>query len=260
MALLQASRYSVMRSAGSGVNSITPDIIAVRDGDGLAFECKAWEKSNITFERGKIDVLKRWQANTRMRTFIGWRTNGQGWLFIKLEELAPTGKGYIITRKSALAIGRKFDEIVQPKPDRVGVGFGVMLLKDGKVLLGHRNGDPEKASSLLNGAGKWTMPGGKLHFGETFEAGARREVMEETGIKLKSMEVIAINNDMVDTAHFVTLGFLSKDFDGEAKVMEPNEITEWKWFPLNDPPKPLYFPSERVFGNYLKNKFYISSK
>lgn len=57
---------------------------------------------------------------------------------------------------------------------KVGVGFGVMMLKDGKVLLGKRHEDPEKASSLLNGAGTWTMPGGKLHFGETFEEGAKR--------------------------------------------------------------------------------------
>ncbi len=111
MFMLQNNGYSVMRSAGSGVNSITPDIIAVRKGKGLAFECKAWEKSNITFEKEKIDVLKRWQSNTMMDTFIAWRSNGAGWLFVKLEELAPTEKGYIITRRNALSIGRKFDEV-----------------------------------------------------------------------------------------------------------------------------------------------------
>lgn len=112
MSMLQDSGYSVMRSAGSGVNSITPDIIAVRKGKGLAFECKAWEKSNITFDRGKIDVLKAWEENTMMDTFIGWRSNGSGWLFVRLGELAPTGKGYIITRRNALAIGRKLGELV----------------------------------------------------------------------------------------------------------------------------------------------------
>jgi len=34
---------------------------------------------------------------------------------------------------------------------RVGVGFGVMILKDNKILLGKRHEDPEKASSLLKG-------------------------------------------------------------------------------------------------------------
>jgi len=49
---------------------------------------------------------------------------------------------------------------------KVGVGFGVMLLRDGKILLGKRHGDPQKGGGSLNGEGKWSMPGGKLEFGE----------------------------------------------------------------------------------------------
>jgi 8-oxo-dGTP diphosphatase len=139
---------------------------------------------------------------------------------------------------------------------RVGVGFGVMILKDGKVLLGRRHEDPVKASSLLNGAGTWTMPGGKLHFGETFENGAKREVSEETGIKLNRVKVICISNDMVETAHFVTIGLFSDNFEGEASVMEPDEITEWRWFDLDNLPNPIYFPSAKVLKNYLGKKFY----
>jgi 8-oxo-dGTP diphosphatase len=141
---------------------------------------------------------------------------------------------------------------------KIGVGFGVMLLRGGKVLLGRRHDDPEKASSLLNGAGKWTMPGGKLHFGESFEEGARREVMEETGIRLNRAGVLCVNNDMVETAHFVTIGLISENFEGEAKAMEPDEITEWKWFPMDALPSPLYFPSAKVLENHRKGKFYIA--
>ena len=137
-----------------------------------------------------------------------------------------------------------------------GVGFGVMILKEGKVLLGHRHENPEKASSLLHGEGTWTMPGGKLHFQEKLKEGAVREVFEETGIKVKGLEVISISNDIVQDAHFVTIGFLCKDFEGEAKVMEPDEITEWKWFDLNNLPSPLYFPSEKIIKNYLAKKIY----
>ena len=139
---------------------------------------------------------------------------------------------------------------------KVGVGFGVMILKDGKVLLGKRHEDPVKASSLLNGAGTWTMPGGKLHFGETFEEGAKREVIEETGMKLNKVDVICVSNDMVETAHFVTIGLFSDAFEGEASVMEPDEITEWRWFDLDDLPNPIFFPSAKVLKNYLDKKFY----
>jgi len=140
---------------------------------------------------------------------------------------------------------------------KVGVGFGVMILHEGKVLLGKRNEDPVKASSMLNGAGRWTMPGGKLDYGETFEEGAKREVLEETNLTIKKMEVISINQEIIETAHFITIGFFSEDFEGEVKTMEPDEITEWKWFELDSLPTPLYFPSAKILENYRQKKFYI---
>ena len=146
---------------------------------------------------------------------------------------------------------------MEQKKKKIGVGFGVLILKDNKVLLGKRHEDPEKASSLLNGAGTWTMPGGKLDFGETFEQGAKRETMEETGIKLNKVDVICVNNDMVETAHFITLGLFSDDFEGEPQVLEPDEITEWGWFDLNELPNPIYFPSAKVLENYKAKKFYV---
>ena len=146
---------------------------------------------------------------------------------------------------------------MEQKNKKVGVGFGVLILKDNKVLLGKRHEDPEKASSLLNGAGTWTMPGGKLDFGETFEQGTKRETMEETGIKLNKVDVICVNNDMVETAHFITLGLFSDDFEGEAQVLEPDEITEWGWFDLNELPSPIYFPSAKVLENYKAKQFYL---
>ncbi|MBU2539588.1 NUDIX domain-containing protein [Patescibacteria group bacterium] len=139
---------------------------------------------------------------------------------------------------------------------KVGVGFGVMLLKDKKILLGKRHDDPEKASSALHGEGTWTMPGGKLHFGETFEQGAEREVLEETGMQVNKMEVISLSNNIVSDAHFITVGFLCEDFSGEPEIKEPDEITEWRWFELSSLPKPIFQPSQEVLNNYLSNKFY----
>lgn len=143
------------------------------------------------------------------------------------------------------------------KQNKVGVGFGVMIFKNNKILLGKRNEDPEKASSLLNGAGKWTMPGGKLDFGETFEQGAKRETLEETSIVLNDTSVLCINQDIIESAHFITIGLISDSFSGEPQVMEPDEITEWNWFDLNDLPSPMYFPSAKIIENYKQNKFYI---
>lgn len=141
---------------------------------------------------------------------------------------------------------------------KVGVGFGVMVLKEGKVLLGRRHDNPEKASSLLHGEGTWTMPGGKLHFGEDLKEAAMREVLEETGLKVKKedLKIISVTNDIVYDAHFVTIGFLCEKFEGKPKVMEPDEIIEWQWFDLDQPPSPIFFPSEKIIRNYLDKKFY----
>lgn len=139
-----------------------------------------------------------------------------------------------------------------------GAGIAVMILKEGKVLLGKRNDDPVKAGSKLHGEGTWTLPGGKIEFQEGFEDAAFREVEEETGIRVKKerMRFISVSNDMVHDAHFITLGFLSEDFEGEPEAMEPEEITEWRWFDLNRLPSPMFFPSEKVIKNFLAREVY----
>jgi 8-oxo-dGTP diphosphatase len=137
--------------------------------------------------------------------------------------------------------------------NRIGVGCGVMILKDGKILLGRRHEDKNKADSELHGEGTWTMPGGKMHFGESFFAVAAREVEEETSLKINILKLISVTNDIKEDAHFVTIGFLCEDFSGEAKIMEPDEITEWRWFPLDSLPSPLFFPSQKILNN-LKAK------
>lgn len=135
-----------------------------------------------------------------------------------------------------------------------GAGMGIILFKDGKVLLGKRNEDPEKASSALHGEGTWTLPGGKLHFHESLEEGAKREAKEETDINVKKVEAIIAN--LVREAHYITIGLLCKEFIGEVKTMGPEEITEWKWFNLNELPNPIFLPSEKLLKNFKENKFY----
>jgi len=146
---------------------------------------------------------------------------------------------------------------MEEKKKKIGIGFGVMILKDNKVLLGKRHGDPDKADSELHGENTWTMPGGKLEYGESFEEGAIREVNEETGMILKSSQIICVNNDKNEHAHFVTLGLFSDNFEGEPKVMEPDEITEWQWFDLDDLPSSMFFPSAKILENYKQKKFYV---
>ncbi len=140
----------------------------------------------------------------------------------------------------------------------VKVGLGVMVLKEGKVLLGKRHEEAEKADSEMHGEGTWTMPGGKMHFGETPEEGIYRETLEETGMKIDKdkLKLISLANDMIPDAHFITLGFLCQDFEGEPKVMEPDEITDWQWFELDIIPKNIFPPSLEVLEHYKIGSIY----
>lgn len=139
---------------------------------------------------------------------------------------------------------------------KVGAGFGVLVIKDNKVLLGKRHEDPEKASSEMSGEGTWTMPGGKLEYGESFEQGAIRELKEETDIVAQEVKVICVENSVGPKAQFVTIGLQAIAFEGEPKVTEPDEITEWKWFELNQLPEKVFPPSKYVLERYLDQTFY----
>ena len=96
------------------------------------------------------------------------------------------------------------------KEKQVKVGFGVMILRGRKILLGLRHDDPKKASSELHGEGTWSMPGGGIDFGESFEDVCSREVYEECGIRLnkQNIKLISIANDRETDAQYVTIGFL----------------------------------------------------
>ncbi len=104
--------YSVVRSAGSGVNSLSPDLVVIKEGKGIAFECKAWASTSVTIDPEKYQSLMQWQDNTKMDTYIAWRMNGQGWFFIRLSELYKAEKNYTITMKETKRINRGIDLII----------------------------------------------------------------------------------------------------------------------------------------------------
>lgn len=141
------------------------------------------------------------------------------------------------------------------KPRVTRAGMGVMVRNpEGKILMGLRNTDAAMADSDLHGEGTWTMPGGKFEFGEGLLEGAKRELLEETGLVLKSAQIISITNEVSDSAHFITLGFLATEYEGEPKVMEPDEILSWEWFSLDNLPKNIYIPTKKLIENYVAKR------
>ena len=92
------------------------------------------------------------------------------------------------------------------------VGVGVMILKDGKVLMHKRKG--------THGGGEFALPGGHLEYMESFEDCVRREVREEAGILIKNIRFLRILNlKLYAPKHYVDLGFVADWASGEPKIL-----------------------------------------
>lgn len=110
-------------------------------------------------------------------------------------------------------------------PDRPVVGVGGVVISDGRALLIKRGSPPLE--------GQWSIPGGMLEAGETLLLGVRRELLEETGIEVKVLELIEvferINLDGEGKAryHYVVLDYLCDAVRGEARA--GSDVTEVAW-------------------------------
>jgi 8-oxo-dGTP diphosphatase len=113
------------------------------------------------------------------------------------------------------------------------VGIGVMVFKEGRVLLGRRRG--------AHGAGEYAWPGGHLEHLESFLDCAEREVMEETGLRIGDVQFLRVlNTRHYAPRHYVDLAFTAEWVSGEPEVREPDKVESWAWYALDDLPGPLF--------------------
>jgi len=125
----------------------------------------------------------------------------------------------------------------------VRIGVGVFIFKDGKFLMGKRKN--------AHGDGHWSIPGGHLEFGESFEETAHREVLEETGMKIKNIRFGAVTNDLFieEGKHYVSIWVLSDWDEGKERITEPDKLVEMQWFDFDNLPKPLFLPWKQLLSS-----------
>lgn len=125
----------------------------------------------------------------------------------------------------------------------VRVGIGVFVFKDGKFLMQQRKGS--------HGAGSWSVPGGHLEFGESFEDTARREVKEETNLEIKNVRFGAVTNDYFEDEgkHYVTVWMLSDWVEEEERITEPDKCIAQAWHTFDDLPSPLFLPWNQLLSS-----------
>ena len=120
----------------------------------------------------------------------------------------------------------------------------MIIVKDGKYLLGKRKGS--------HGEGSWSFPGGHLEFGESLETCAKRETLEEVGVKIKNIKKIGYTNDIFkkEGKHYITCFVKAELASGEIKNMEPEKCERWDWFTWDKFPKPLFTPIKNFRKEY----------
>ncbi len=122
---------------------------------------------------------------------------------------------------------------MENKDLRPKVGVGVLVFKDGKILVGKRYAS--------HGAGEYAFPGGHLEYMESFEECVKREVMEETGITVKNVRFLNVANlDFYKPKHYVNVEFTADWESGDPQVMEPEKIGEWNWYAIDAMPEPAF--------------------
>jgi len=129
------------------------------------------------------------------------------------------------------------------------VGIGVMIFKNGKVLLGKRKGS--------HGEGEYSFPGGHLEYMESFEDCARRETREEVGIEIKNLRFNYLANVSNYTPrHYVHVGLIADWASGEPTVLEPHKNDSWAWYDLKELPAPLFKMCAMAFDSLASHERY----
>ena len=123
------------------------------------------------------------------------------------------------------------------------IGIGVFVFKDGKFLMGRRIGS--------HGDGDWSIPGGHLEFGETFEQTAKREALEETGLTIKNVRFGAVTNDYFEkeSKHYVTIWVMSDWDSGKERIIEPDKFINMQWHDFDSLPAPLFLPWQQLLNS-----------
>lgn len=121
---------------------------------------------------------------------------------------------------------------------------------DSRVLLVKRKKDPFK--------GKWALPGGFLEDEEPLEEGAKRELQEETGLKVENLKQLkAFGTPGRDPrGRTISIVFYG-EIASEEKVEGSDDAEEAKWFSVNALPELAFDHSEIM---EVATKAYFSEK
>jgi len=131
------------------------------------------------------------------------------------------------------------------------VGASVIVEdKEGRILLQKRKDNH-----------CWGYAGGSVELDEKVEDAAKRELLEETGLRAVSLDFFGIfsgpnmhyiypNGDEVSNIDIV---FICKDYTGKLKE-QPSEVEELKFFDVHHMPEEISPPIQKIIEKWIQNK------
>jgi 8-oxo-dGTP diphosphatase len=145
-----------------------------------------------------------------------------------------------------------FAKAPKPKPapmEYPGVAVGVIVLSGKGILLGKRKGPL--------GAGEYSLPGGKVDFGESPVQAAIREVKEETNLDVFCVEFTGkVSNDYFpeNGKQYINLFYVATATNPEELQIaesEKEKFEEWLWFSLDALPSGIWLHTHDVIRHYF---------
>lgn len=91
---------------------------------------------------------------------------------------------------------------------------GIVVREDGRILVVQRRDNAH-----------WEPPGGVLELGETFEDGVRREVAEETGVRVEVERLTGAYKNLARGV--VALVFRCRPISGELTTTDESQRVQW---------------------------------
>lgn len=121
------------------------------------------------------------------------------------------------------AVPMEVEPSVQPR--RPVIGVGGLVFERGNVLLVRRGSHPAK--------GYWSIPGGKVAHGESLIEAVEREMLEETGLRVRVGPLVEVYERLPRRGaggtddHFVVLDYLCEATGGLLRAGDDAEAAGW---------------------------------
>ena len=118
---------------------------------------------------------------------------------------------------------------------------GVVVRDDGRVAVIHRPRYDD-----------WSLPKGKLDPGESFEDGAVREVLEETGVRGRIVAELEPTSYVDRKGRDKLVRWYRMELDGDPSVFAPNdEVDELRWMTPDEAGTLLSYDHDRALVRTL---------